>query len=54
MAIFILDIFVNLNTSFYMDGQLQKSPAIIRRHYLTKSLAYDTVSLLAIFFYEMV
>lgn len=54
MFIFLLNIFVNLNTSFYQDGQLQKDSKQIRKHYLKKNLAFDIVSLAAIFFYEMV
>lgn len=54
MLIFLLDIFVNLNTSFYQDGQLQKDSKQIRKHYLKNNLAFDIVSLSAIFFYEMV
>lgn len=54
MFIFLLNIFVNLNTSFYQDGQLQKDSKQIRKHYIKNNIAFDIISLIAIFFYEMV
>lgn len=54
MCIFLLDIFVHFNTSYYQDGQLESNPKNIRSHYIKNDLAYDIVSLTAILFYEMV
>ena len=54
MGIFLLDILVNFNTSFYQDGMLENDPRSIRKNYIMNDLAFDVISLLAILFYEMV
>lgn len=53
MLIFLVDIFINLNTSFYEDGELQTDPSIIKTHYIKTSLFFDFVSLGAIFIFEL-
>ena len=54
MAVFILDIFVNFNTSFYQDGLLQSDPKQIRKHYMRGNLVLDVVTIAAILFYEII
>ena len=54
IALFIIGIFVNLNTGFYYDGRLQNNPKLIRRHYIKNNLVFDVISISAIGFYEFV
>jgi len=53
MLIFLVDIFINLNTSFYEDGELQTNPSKIKLQYIKTSLFFDLLSLGAIFIFEL-
>jgi len=53
MTIFLMDIIINFNTSFYEDGELQTDPAKIKVHYLVSSFVFDLLSLVAIFIFEV-
>lgn len=48
-----MDIVINLNTGFYEDGELQTDPTRIKIHYLKNNIAFDMLSLGAIFAFEL-
>jgi hypothetical protein len=52
--VFILNIFINLNTSFYQDGLLQSDPLQIRMNYLKNNLLFDLIGIGTILFYEII